>query len=65
MIEGTAKILNEAVKDKVQVNFVINNRAGGNAPLIAQRIAARIHLEKQQGLFWARYRGLLNIQFAS
>ena len=34
MIEDTAKIVNEAQKDKVQVNLIINNRAGGNAPLI-------------------------------
>jgi len=51
MIEDTAKILNEAVKDKVQVNLIINNRAGGNAPLIAQKIADRLHSQKQQGLF--------------
>ena len=32
MSEDTAKIVKEAVEDKVQVNLVINNRAGGNAP---------------------------------
>ena len=32
MIEDIAKIVNEAVKDKVQVNLIINNRAGSNAP---------------------------------
>jgi hypothetical protein len=32
MIEDTAKIVNEAVNDKFQVNLIINNRAGGNAP---------------------------------
>ena len=36
MIEDTAKIVNEAMKDKFQVNLIINNRAGGNAPLIAE-----------------------------
>ena len=51
MIEDTAKIVNEAIKDKVQVNLIINNRAGGNAPLIAQKIADRLHSEKQQSLF--------------
>jgi len=39
MIEDKAKIVSEAIKDKVQVNLIINNRAGGNAPLIAQKIA--------------------------
>ena len=51
MIEDTVKIVNEAIKDKIQVNLIINNRAGGNAPLIAQNIAARLHKEKQQRLF--------------
>jgi hypothetical protein len=50
-IEDTAKIVNEAIKDKAQVNLIINNRAGGNAPLIAQKIADRLHPEKQQRLF--------------
>jgi len=44
MIEDTAKIVNEAVKDRLQVNLIINNRAGGNAPLIAQEIADKSHL---------------------
>ena len=51
MIEDTARIVNEAIKDKVQINLIINNRAGGNAPLIAQKIADRLHPEKQQQLF--------------
>jgi hypothetical protein len=38
----------DAIKDKVQVSLIINNRAGGNAPLIAQKIADRLHSEKQQ-----------------
>jgi hypothetical protein len=51
MIEDTAKIVNEAIKGEVKVNLIINNRAGGNAPLIAQKIADRFHKEKQQSLF--------------
>jgi len=51
MIEDTAKIVNEAIKDKVEVNLIIKNRAGGNAPLIAQKVADRRHKEKQQRLF--------------
>ena len=31
MIEDTVKIVNEAIKDEIQVNLIINNRAGGNA----------------------------------
>ena len=51
MIEDTVKIVNEAIKDKIQVNLIINNRAGGNAPLIAQKIAERVHSEKKERLF--------------
>jgi phosphoheptose isomerase len=51
MIEDTAKIVSEATKDKVQVSLIINNRAGGNAPLIAEKIVDRLHKEKQQMLF--------------
>ena len=51
MFEDMAQIVKEAVKEKVKVNLIINNRAGGNAPLIAQKIADRLHSEKQQRLF--------------
>jgi uncharacterized protein YecE (DUF72 family) len=51
MIEDTVKVVNEAIKDKIQVNLNINNRAGGNAPLIARKIAGRPHKERQQRLF--------------
>jgi hypothetical protein len=50
MVEDTAKIVNEALKDKVQVNLIINNRAGGNAPLIAEKIADRLSKERQDFL---------------
>ena len=50
MIEDTVKIVNEAIKGKIQVNLIINNRAGGNAPLIAQKIADRLRSEKQGSL---------------
>ena len=36
MIEDAVKIVNEAIKDKIQVNPIINNRADGNAPQIAE-----------------------------
>ena len=51
MIEDTAKKANEAIKDKAQVNLIINNRPGGKAPLIVQKIAEQLRSEKQQGLF--------------
>jgi hypothetical protein len=43
VIEDPVKIVNEAIKDKVKVNLIINNRAGGSAPRIAQAIADRLH----------------------
>jgi hypothetical protein len=43
MIKDTARIVNEATKDKSRVNLIHNNRADGNAPLIAQKIADRLH----------------------
>jgi hypothetical protein len=51
MIEDTVKIVNEAMSDKIQVNLIINNRAGGNAPLIAQTIADRLNKDNQKRLF--------------
>jgi uncharacterized protein YecE (DUF72 family) len=51
MIEDTVKVVNEAIRDKIQVNLIINNRAGGNAPLISQKIAERLHSENQQKSF--------------
>jgi hypothetical protein len=51
MIADTAKIVNEAIKDKVQVNLITNNRAGGNAPLIAQKIATGFIQRSRRGCF--------------
>ena len=38
MITDTIEIIRNGVKDGVQVNVIINNRAGGNAPLIAREL---------------------------
>lgn len=51
MFEDTTQIVNEAIKEKTQVNLIINNRAGGTAPQIAQVIAERRYKENRQGLF--------------
>ena len=47
MLEDILPIVSEAMEDKYQVNLIINNRVGGNAPLIAQMIASKLHREKQ------------------
>ena len=47
IVEDTLKIVNEAIKDMVQVKPIINNRTGGNAALILDKIADRLHNEKK------------------
>jgi uncharacterized protein YecE (DUF72 family) len=39
MIEQTADLMLEAIAQSITMNVVINNRAGGNAPLIARKVS--------------------------
>jgi hypothetical protein len=39
MVQDTVDLMRKAREEGVQTSIIINNRAGGNAPLIAQRIA--------------------------
>jgi len=39
MVEETAELMRIGVEQGVQMNVIINNRAGGNAPIIAQKIS--------------------------
>ena len=41
MVEDTTGVINAAIEEGVRINVIINNRAGGNAPLIAQQIATQ------------------------
>ena len=41
MVEETVEIMSAGTKEDVGVNVIINNRAGGNAPLIAQQVSER------------------------
>jgi hypothetical protein len=41
MVQDTTELMKRATGEKVRTNVIINNRAGGNAPLIAQQIANR------------------------
>ncbi len=41
MILDTVDLMMQAVNQEVMVNVIINNRAGGNAPLLAQMIAGK------------------------
>jgi uncharacterized protein YecE (DUF72 family) len=47
LIEDILPIVNEAVEDEYRVNLIVNNRAGGNAPMIAQMITDKLHKEEQ------------------
>jgi hypothetical protein len=41
MVEQTADLMVAAIEQGVTTHVVINNRAGGNAPLIARRISQK------------------------
>jgi hypothetical protein len=41
MVDETAELMREGTRQNVSVNVIINNRAGGNAPRIAQLVAER------------------------
>ena len=46
MIDDTVHIIRDALALGVSVNVIINNRSGGNAPLIAQQLATRFASER-------------------
>jgi hypothetical protein len=39
MVRETADMMRRAITDSVETTILINNRAGGNAPIIAQKVA--------------------------
>ena len=41
MAEETGELMWDAVDHNIRINIIVNNRAGGNAPLVAQQIAQR------------------------
>ena len=41
MVEETVALMQTGFEENVQMNIIINNRAGGNAPMIAQCVAER------------------------
>ena len=46
MIDDTIQIIMEGVRRRKRMNLIINNRAGGNGPIIAQEIAKRLREHK-------------------
>ena len=41
MVEETVKLLERGIVQGTTMNLIVNNRAGGNAPLIARHIARK------------------------
>jgi hypothetical protein len=39
MIEDTVRLMRIAINQDIRLNIIINNRSGGNAPLVARQIA--------------------------
>ncbi len=48
MVHQTARLMCEAVENNVGINIIINNRAAGNAPLLAQKIIREFARQKAQ-----------------
>jgi len=42
MVLDAVEIVKTAIEKRVRVNLIINNRAGGNAPMIAHIIAEKL-----------------------
>jgi uncharacterized protein YecE (DUF72 family) len=51
MIEETAELMLKGIKQGVKMNVIINNRAGGNAPMIAQQVVKRFLLLEKMLIF--------------
>jgi len=47
MVEETAELMWEAIDNNIRINIIVNNRAGGNAPLVGKQIGLRF-LERGQ-----------------
>jgi uncharacterized protein YecE (DUF72 family) len=41
MIEDTVRLMQIAIEQDIRLNIIINNRSGGNAPLVARQLAER------------------------
>ena len=48
MVEDTVSIMQTAIEQGVYANVIINNRAGGNAPLIARKVAEKFLKDTEQ-----------------
>lgn len=48
MIEETAELMVKGIKQGININVIINNRTGGNAPMIAKQVAKRFLLPEKK-----------------
>jgi len=48
MVYEAVEFMREATEKHVETNIIINNRAGGNAPIIAQKVAEQFLTERDQ-----------------
>jgi uncharacterized protein YecE (DUF72 family) len=46
MVDDAIEIIKQGIRQRKKMNLIINNRAGGNAPMIAQEIAKRLRQVK-------------------
>jgi uncharacterized protein YecE (DUF72 family) len=46
MIDDAVEIIQEGIQRRKRMNLIVNNRAGGNGPLIAQQIAKRLQVKE-------------------
>jgi hypothetical protein len=42
VIDDTIEIVRKGIRRRKRMNLIINNRVGGNAPMIAQQITKRL-----------------------
>ncbi|MEW6296018.1 MAG: hypothetical protein AB1467_07090 [Candidatus Diapherotrites archaeon] len=57
MVLETVEIMEKAIEQEMEINIIANNRAGGNAPLIARLIAEKFigkhrKIPKRQKTLW-------------
>lgn len=48
MVGETANLMEAAVENSIETNILINNRSGGNAPIVAQRVAEQFFRNIEQ-----------------
>ena len=50
MIEDTVSIMESGIREDAKISVIVNNRAGGNAPIIAQRIMQQFLASREKPL---------------